>query len=120
MSDSTVAAPPPPFATRARPTWGLREGDEIAPGRSLLRRIGSGRRYEALLVWDEHRLAVVVGEGLRPDVCRDEVALRDLSREAELLERLAHPVVVRGFGACVSCRFPHLVLEHLDGPTLNE
>jgi serine/threonine protein kinase len=119
MSDSTVAAPPP-FATRPRPTWGLLEGDEIAPGRSLLRRIGSGRRYEALLVWDEHRLAVLVAKVLRPDCARDPGALRDLSREASLLKRLAHPVVVRGFGACVDERFPHLVLEHLDGPTLDE
>src|SRR3954465_13604464 len=113
MNESTVAAPPD--FRRERPTWGLQEGDEIAPGRSLLRRIGSGRRYEALLVWDEHRLQVLVAKVLRPDVCREGVALRGLAREAELLDRLAHPVVVRGFGACVSCRFPHLVLEHLDG-----
>src|SRR5689334_12690327 len=119
MSDTTVAAPPP-FAVRPRPTWGLLEGDEIAPGRSLLRRIGSGRRYEALLVWDEHRLAVLVAKVLRPDVARDVPALRELEREAAMLSRLAHPVVVRGFGACVSGRFPHLVLEHLDGPTLDE
>src|SRR3954470_12728404 len=120
MSDSTVAAPPPPFATRARPTWGLREGDEIAPGRSLLRRIGSGRRYEALLVWDDHRLAGLVAKVLRPDQARDPAALADLAREAALLERLAHPVVVRGFGAALDGRFPHLVLEHLEGPTLDE
>src|SRR4051812_35521665 len=119
MSDSTVAAPPP-FAVRPRPTWGLAEGDEIAPGRSVLRRIGSGRRYEALLVWDEHRLAVLVAKVLRPDVFRDRTALQDLAREAALLDRLAHPVVVRGVGACVGGRFPHLVLEHLDGPTLEE
>src|SRR5689334_15969793 len=119
MTDSTVAAPPP-FAVRERPTWGLAEGDEIAPGRSLLRRIGSGRRYEALLVWDEHRLAVLVAKVLRPDQARDPQALADLQREAAFLERLAHPVVVRGFGAAVDGRFPHLVLEHLEGPTLDE
>ena len=45
---------------------------------------------------------------------------RDLEREAALLARLAHPVVVRGFGAVLDGRFPHLVLEHLDGPTLAE
>src|SRR3954453_13808814 len=100
MTESTVAAPPD--FRRERPTWGLREGDEIAPGRTLLRRIGSGRRYEALLVWDEHRLAVRVAKFLRPDVARDVQALRDLEHEAALLARLAPPVVVRGFGACVS------------------
>ena len=121
MSDSTVAAPPPWEAKRRpRPTWGLDEGDEIAPGRTVLRRIGGGRRYEAMLVWDEHRLAVLVAKLLRPDHATDPVALRDLEREAELLATLAHPVVVRGFGAVLDGRFPHLVLEHLEGPTLDE
>ena len=86
----------------------------------MLRRIGGGRRYEAMLVWDEHRLAVLVAKVLRPDHATEPAALRDLEREAALLERLAHPVVVRGFGAVLDGRFPHLVLEHLDGPTLDE
>ncbi|MDA0181491.1 serine/threonine protein kinase [Solirubrobacter phytolaccae] len=120
--DTTVAYTPPweVEKPRERPTWGLAEGDEIAPGRTVLRRIGGGRRYEALLVWDEHRLAVLVAKVLRPDQARSPVALHDLGREAELLERLAHPVVVRGFGSVVDGPFPHLVLEHLDGPTLDE
>ena len=121
MSDTTVAAPPPWEAgRRPRPTWGLSEGDEIAPGRSVLRRIGGGRRYEAMLVWDQDRLAVLVAKVLRPDQARDAAALQDLAHEAALLERLAHPVLVRSFGAVTEGRFPHLVLEHLDGPTLDE
>ena len=83
MSDTTVAAPPPFAAPRhARPTWGLAEGDAIAPGRTVLQRIGGGRRYEALLVWDEHRLAVLVAKLLRPDHARDPAARRELEREA--------------------------------------
>jgi eukaryotic-like serine/threonine-protein kinase len=121
MSDTTVAAAPPwAVKRRPRPTWGLYEGDELAPGRTVLRRIGGGRRYEAFLCWDEHRLAVLVAKVLRPDMARDETALRDLEREAAFVARLAHPVVVRGFGAELGGRFPQLVLEHLDGPTLDE
>ncbi|HET6547579.1 MAG TPA: serine/threonine-protein kinase [Solirubrobacter sp.] len=119
MSGSTVAYPPP-YDRRPRPTWGLEEGDAIAPGRTVLSRISGGRRYEALLVWDEHRLAVLVAKVLRPDQATEPLALRELAREAELVARLAHPVVVRGFGAVLDGRFPHLVLEHLDGPTLDE
>src|SRR5690349_21718733 len=112
MSDTTVAAPPPWEAPRRpRPTWGLGEGDELAPGRTVLHRIGGGRRYEAYLVWDEHRLAVLVAKVLRPDTATDPGALRDLQREAAFVARLAHPVVVRGFGAVLDGRFPHLVLE---------
>jgi serine/threonine protein kinase len=122
MTDESTVAAPPPWETRprSRPTWGLHEGDEIAPGRSVLRRIGGGRRYEALLVWDEHRLAVLVAKVLRPDAARDAAAIGDLAHEAHLLERLAHPVVVRSFGAVLERPFPQLVLEHLDGPTLDE
>jgi hypothetical protein len=48
---STVAEPPPwERAGRERPTWGFAEGDELAPGRTILRRIGGGRRYEVFLV----------------------------------------------------------------------
>ncbi|WP_051325118.1 protein kinase domain-containing protein [Candidatus Solirubrobacter pratensis] len=117
--DSTVAFAPP-WAARDRPTWGFAEGDPIAPGRTILRRIGGGRRFETFLVWDDHRLAVLVAKVLRPDQASDGAALRELAAEAELLARLAHPVVMRSFGAVTAGRFPHLVLEHLDGPTLAE
>jgi serine/threonine protein kinase len=119
VSDSTVAFAPA-WAGRERPTWGLAEGDALAPGRSVLGRIGGGRRYETFLVWDDHRLALLVAKLLRPDQASEPGALRALATEAELLARLAHPVVVRGFGAVPHGRFPHLLLEHLEGPTLRE
>jgi serine/threonine protein kinase len=115
----TVVEPPPwERAGRPRPTWGLVEGDAIAHGRTVLRRIGGGRRYEVFLVWDEHRLAVLVAKVLRPDQADDPAAMRDLVREGELLERMAHPVVVRGFETAADGPFPQLLLEHLEGPTL--
>jgi serine/threonine protein kinase len=119
MTDTTVAYSPS-WAGRERPTWGFAEGDAIAPGRTILRRIGGGRRFEAFLVWDDHRLAVLVAKLLRPDHAGDPTALHELEAEAALLARLGHPVVMRGFGAVTAGRFPHLVLEHLDGPTLAE
>jgi eukaryotic-like serine/threonine-protein kinase len=116
---STVAEPPPwERAGRARPTWGLDEGDAIASGRTVLRRIGGGRRYEVFLVWDEHRLSVLVAKVLRPDQAAEPLALSELKREAEMLARLGHPVVVRGFDFAAGGPFPHLLLEHLEGPTL--
>jgi eukaryotic-like serine/threonine-protein kinase len=118
---STVAdASPWERAGRERPTWGLEEGDALAPGRTVLRRLGGGRRYEVFLVWDDHRLAVLVAKVLRPDQAGDLAALRDLGREAEALARLGHPVLVRGFDAVLDGRFPHLLIEHLEGPTLSE
>jgi eukaryotic-like serine/threonine-protein kinase len=113
--DTTVAAAPP---WRERPTWGFEEGDELAPGRTVLRRLGGGQRYEVYLVWDDTRLAVLVAKILRPDQAADSGALGDLRREADALAQLAHPVVVRGFDAVLSGRQPHLLIEHLEGPTL--
>jgi serine/threonine protein kinase len=121
---TTVAGPPPPTTggarARRRPTWGLEEGDEIAPGRTVLRRLGGGKRYEVFLVWDDRRLAVLVAKVLRPDQADDPTALQDLAREAEWLGRLGHPVIVRGFDAVLQGRFPHLLTEHLEGPTLRD
>ena len=87
----------------------------------MLRRIGGGRRYEAMLVWDEHRLAVLVAKVLRPDQARD--AARAAGRSP------TRPRCCSGSPIPSSCarsapstdgQFPHLVLEHLDGPTLDE
>jgi serine/threonine protein kinase len=114
---STVAASPP-WSRRERPTWGLEEGDALAPGRTVLRRLGGGCLYEVFLVWDDERLAVLVAKVLRPDQAEDPGALGDLRREADALGRLAHPVLVRGFDAVLSGRRPHLLIEHLEGPTL--
>jgi eukaryotic-like serine/threonine-protein kinase len=101
-----------------RSSWAFDEGAPIAPGRTVLREIGGGSRYEALLVWDDRLFAILVAKVLRPDQAEDEHALRELRREAEALERLAHPVIVRGFDAVLDGPHPHLLIEHLEGPTL--
>ena len=99
-------------------SWQLAEGDEIAPGRSVLKPLGGGHVYEAYLVWDDKLFAVMVAKLLRPDRVDDESALRDLRREAEALAELAHPVLLRGFGAVLDGPYPHVLVEHLEGPTL--
>jgi eukaryotic-like serine/threonine-protein kinase len=115
--DLSTVADAPPWQARERPTWGLEEGDAIAPGRTVLRRLGGGRLYEVFLVWDDHRLAVLVAKVLRPD--RADQA-DHLVREAAILGRLGHPVIVRGFDARPEPPLAHLLLEHLEGPTLRE
>ena len=103
-----------------RASWELAEGDEIAQGRSVLRLLGGGRRYEAYLVWDERMLASMVAKLIRPDQAEEGLALRALRREAEALHALAHPVILRGFDAVLDPPHPHVLVEHLEGPTLRE
>ena len=99
-------------------SWELREGDEIAPGRSILKLLGGGNRYEAYLVWDERLFSPMVAKVVRPDQAEDEAALRGLRREAEALDALAHPVILRAFDAVLEPPHPHVLVEHLEGPTL--
>jgi serine/threonine protein kinase len=56
---------------------------------------------------------------LRPHLVDDDHSVGRLVAEAELLERLRHPVIVRGFDAVLTRPRPHLVLEHLEGPRLS-
>jgi serine/threonine protein kinase len=119
--ETTVAARPEwARPARERPTLGLEPGDPIAPGRTVLHRLGGGSRYEVFLVWDEHHLAVLVAKLLRPDEAMEPASLRELTREAGALSSLAHPVIVRCFDAVLDGRCPHLLIEHLEGPTLRE
>ncbi len=122
--DSAVGAEPErdpvvPEEGPAQPaSWELEEGAEIAAGRSVVRVLGGGRRFEVYLVWDDRLFSLAVAKVLRPDQAEDERALRELREEAEALERLAHPVIVRGFDAVIEGAYPHLLIEHLEGPTL--
>lgn len=115
--DGSGPAPEEP-SRPAHPRWELPEGAPVVEGRLALRRLGGGSRYEVYLAWDERLFALVVAKLLRPHLVADPRALRELRREAEVLERLAHPALVRGFGAVLDGPRPHLVLEHVEGPSL--
>jgi eukaryotic-like serine/threonine-protein kinase len=96
--------------------WNFSEGDEIAPGLRAVRLLGGGRRYEAHLAWADHLRALVVVKVLRPSHVGDLDALR---REAGMLRALAHPMLLRSYGAQLGGERPHLVLEHIEGPRLS-
>ncbi len=99
-------------------SWDFEEGEEIAPGRAVLKTIGGGNRYEVCLVWDDDLFALGVAKVLRPGQAEEEKPLRDLALEVEALAALAHPTLVRSFGAVLDGPHPHVLIEHLDGPSL--
>jgi eukaryotic-like serine/threonine-protein kinase len=100
-------------------SWAFAEGDEIAPRRRAVSLLGGGNRYEAWLAWDEHLRALVVAKVIRPDQTGDPGARSTLAREAAMLTRLSHPLLVRSFGADPDGPRPHLVLEYVEGPRLS-
>jgi eukaryotic-like serine/threonine-protein kinase len=99
-------------------SWEFEEGEEIHPGRAVLKTIGGGNRYEVCLVWDDALFALGVAKVLRPDQAEDEKAQRDLAQEVEALAALSHPTLVRSFDAVLGGPRPHVLIEHLDGPSL--
>jgi serine/threonine protein kinase len=105
-------------AAEQETSWGFEETAEISPGRSVVRSLGGGHRFEVYLVWDDELYALAVAKVLRPHLADAPRALQELREEAEALGQLAHPVIVRGFDAVLDGRHPHLLLEHLEGPTL--
>jgi eukaryotic-like serine/threonine-protein kinase len=100
-------------------SWSFAHGDEIVAGLTAIRLLGGGRSYEAYLGWDERLFAPVVVKIVRPDRVDDPDTLRNLERETDMVGRLNHPVIVRGFRAVLAGARPHLVLENLDGPRLS-
>lgn len=99
-------------------SWKFDEGAEIHPGRVVLKPLGGGNRYEVFLVWDEDLFALAVAKVLRPDQAESERALRELEREVEALNSLVHPALVRCFDAVPTGPHPHVLIEHLEGPSL--
>ncbi len=99
--------------------WQLEPGDEIVPGLGALDRLGGGHRYEAYLAFDERLHAIVVVKVVRPHLAEDEHTLAGLAAEVAMLRRLAHPSIVRSFGAVLEGPRPHVVLEHVEGGRLS-
>lgn len=102
----------------AKVSWRFAEGDELVPGRLIVKRLGGGTRFEAFLVADELLGTTAVAKVLRPDRVTEERALTALRREARALRQLAHPYILRQFDAVTDGPRPHLLLEHVEGPTL--
>lgn len=79
----------------------------------MLTFLAAGRKSEVYLAWDRRLRSTVAAKLPRPGR-----PVGKLRKEAALLERLAHPVLVRSFGAALDGPRPHLVLEHIAGPSV--
>jgi serine/threonine protein kinase len=85
----------------------------------ILDRLGKGRMagvYRA-----RHRLGQIVAiKVLPPSKARDPLLLGRFQREARLTLKLKHPNIVRAFQVGVCGDLHYLVMEHLEGTTLEE
>ena len=100
-------------------TWDFDAGDELVSGRTAQLLLGVGERYEVYLAWNQRLVSPTVVKLLRPYLVGDERALRALTAEAALLDRLDHPGLPRRFGFSAVSERPYLEIEFLDGPRLS-
>jgi serine/threonine protein kinase len=72
------------------------------------------------LVWDEGYHALMVAKAVRPDRVDDPGTIKDLRREGDTLAALGHPMIVRGYEVDPDPPRPHLLIEHVEGPSLQD
>jgi len=93
-------------------------------GRTVLKRyridefLGRGGMAEVYCAWDTKRSVHVALKVLNEDLAEDYVFLRRFAREAQALELLQHPHIVRFFGFEESQDLAFLMMEYIDGVTL--
>jgi eukaryotic-like serine/threonine-protein kinase len=100
-------------------SWALAPRAVLAPGRRVVRRLGSGGAHEVFLV-ETGLHGRAVAKVPRPHLSADPHCLLGLRSEGRALERLAHPTLPRHLDTVLSGRFPHLLLEYVPGPTLDD
>lgn len=95
----------------------LASGTEIAPGYQVLAHLSRGRRLDVYDAWSSERGCRCVIKAIRPERADEEGVREQLIREGQLLERLSHPHLVRGYETIVEPA-PMIVMETLSGQTL--
>ena len=99
--------------------WDLAEGEQIAPGRTAVRLLGSSNVHDVYAAWDDTILGIVAVKMLQPGSVDDDRARAALAAEADALGRLSHPSFPRCFDVALDGDRPHIVLELVEGPRLS-
>lgn len=93
-------------------------------GRTLLRRyqvleaLGRGGMADVYRVWDKERAAYLAIKVLPDDLAQDELFLRRFRREAQVLETLQHPHIVRYYGLEQEDILCFMLMDFIAGSTL--
>ena len=112
-----VATPDRPRSSRAPRHRPLRAGRLVAPGYRVLDHLHRGHVLDVYDVWSEARACRCVAKLLRLDRLDEPADRRRLIQEGRLLQRLAHPHIVRAYETLQNPS-PVVILETLPGATL--
>jgi len=95
----------------------LAAGAEVTPGYEVVELMSRGEALDVYDVWSTERFCRCVAKVLRPDRVHHERPRNRLISEGRLLERLAHPHLVRAYET-IDSPSPVVILEALGGETL--
>jgi eukaryotic-like serine/threonine-protein kinase len=104
----------------AESSWSWRTGDPISEDLLAWTKLGEGDRCESWLAWSTSRWCAVTVKVLRPDLVDDPRGRALLRAEGERLGTLAHPGLQRLLADELDTTAPRLVLEYVEGPTLDD
>jgi hypothetical protein len=102
---------------RPREQFTLSVGDRVGE-LTVIGHLARGRCTELYQVWSNRHWCALTGKLVMPDHVQGGVAPVSFRREAEVLEKLRHPNIVRLFGSEVGEERPYILLEYLAGPSL--
>jgi serine/threonine protein kinase len=102
------------------PVWIHRAGGPLPGGSLAVRRLGVGLRSESWLGWSTELWCPVVVKMTRPHQTRNRRTIRSLRREITALAGAYHPGLPRLLGDGTAESVPHIVVEYVAGPTLDE
>ncbi len=102
---------------RPRDDFSLSVGDRVGE-LTVIGHLARGRCTELYQVWSNRHWCALTGKLVTPEHMVDGAAPVSFRREAEVLEKLRHPNIVRLFGSDEAAGRPYILLEYLAGPSL--
>jgi hypothetical protein len=102
-----------------RPVWWPPRGTPLVPGQLAWTSIAVGDLRETWLCWSVELWSPTLVKVVRPGWSEPR-STRALHREAWALRDLRHPAFPRLLADATGSPLPHVVLEYLDGPALDE
>jgi serine/threonine protein kinase len=102
------------------PVWLRPPGSELPGGFLARERIGLGPLCETWLAWSVQLWCPAILKLPRPHQIEHPRAARALSRESAALCENPHPALPRLYRDGTAADIPHLAVEYIDGPALDE
>ena len=102
---------------RPKETFSLSVGDRLGE-LTVIGHLARGRMAELYQVWSNRHWCALTGKVVLPGFVRGGVAPVPFRREAEVLEKLRHPNIVRLFDSGEGDGRPYILMEYMAGPSL--